>query len=751
MKIRIFHPSRRKRLFCCLISLLLAVGVARQVQAATTTTVQDVVYRADGQPARGTLVISWTAFTTADSLAVAAGSMSIAIGPQGAISIALVPNAGGTPDGTYYRVVYKLDDGSTSEEYWSVPATGSATIAAVRSKIVPSGVAMQVASRQYVDNAIAATVKLCTAPKPQSCVSAIASTGGTVYLAAGTYTGPITLPDNGKCVNLVGAGIDTTFLTVSAPATTVIAKGNASLPSGCRISDLTIDGNLEATYGLQLLRGKGWHIERVKIKRVLPDTGEGAVFGESSGSSAEFYEARIRNVTVAYEAGDYPTATDVPCAALCPLNGLHFLTTASDNQVSDIVAYNMTNAGIVDDAGDNQYARIHVYGFPLVLYYPNYAMEVLGNAHIVAVTADGVNTAGVHVRGNGNTITNSTFQWPSGGQVSGAFPVVADAGTDYNVYRDNVVRSGSGLNIGGVAPIFAKIGTDMFPGNNTEIAGNLNYNDPTDGGAFVAFYPVGFQVTGAVTPNAGYTFVTPFNSKATIAVRKKSGQTADLFDCFDTDGTSKLCSVDGAGNAVFASVTAPLTGNASTATALAATPTQCSTHNFAIGITASGDANCAQPAASDINGLGGAATLNVGTTSGTVAAGDDSRFNCDVTKNPCRVAATSLTGQTASIGNTTLYTASVGGQYRVVLSLWTMVAGSSGTVSFSLSANTGSGAESFGSSSLDLTKVNSGGQVSGQWNMHVGANQAISYNTTLTCSGCGSPQYGIDVVVERLQ
>jgi len=83
--------------------------------------------------------------------------------------------------------------------------------------------------------------------------------------------------------------------------------------------------------------------------------------------------------------------------------------------------------------------------------------------------------------------------------------------------------------------------------------------------------------------------------------------------------------------------------------------------------------------------------------------------------------------------------------------MWTMTAGSSGTVSFSLSAGTGSGAESFGSSSLNLATVNSSGQVSGQWNIHVGANQAISYNTTLTCSSCGSPQYGIDVVVEKLQ
>jgi len=580
----------------------------------------------------------------------------------------------------------------------------------------------------------------------------------------------------------VGAGVDLTFLTVSASATAVVSKGNSSLPLNCRITDLTVDGNLQATYGMQLLKGKGWQIQRVKVKRVLATTGEGMQLGEASGAGAEFYEARIRDVSIAFEAGDY-------AANARPLNGLHFLTTASDNQVSDMTGWNMTNAGIVDDAGDNQYNKVHVYGYPLLTYYPSYAMEVLGNAHVTQLTSDGVNTGGVHVKGNGNSITNSTFQWPSGGQVSGAFPIMADAGTDYNVYRDNVVRGGSGLSVSSVAAIFAKIGTSYYPGNNTEVAGNLNYNDSADG-AFVAFYPLGFHVWGEVTPNSGYTFVTPFSGKPTIAARvKTSGQTADLFDCLATDDATKLCAIDVNGNATFASITGALNGNASTATALAATPSQCSSGQYSTGIAASGNANCsqvgyaqlsgtptiptllssgtahkwvsyidtsggqqfAQPAAGDISGLGGAATLNVGTTTGTVAAGDDSRFNCDVTKNPCRVAAASLTAQTASIGNTTLYTPSGAGTYRVTLALWTMVAGSSGTVAFSLSGNTGSGAESFGSSSLDLTKVNSGGQVTGQWNMHVGASQAISYSTTLTCSSCGSPQYGIDVVVERLQ
>ena len=542
-------------------------------------------------------------------------------------------------------------------------------------------------------------------------------------------------------------------------------------------------------------------------------------------------------------------------------------------------------------------------------YYPNYAMEILGNAHITQLTADGVNTGGLHVRGNGNSVTNSTFQWPSGGQVSGAFPIMADAGTDYNVYRDNVVRSGSGLQVSGVAAIFAKIGASYFPGNNTEVAGNVNYNDSTDG-PFVAFYPQGFHVLGDVTPNAGYTFVTPFSGKPTIAARvRTAGQTADLFDCLATDDVTKMCSIDVNGNAMFASINAAalpmpsastlggiesiaavshqwinsistsgvpsssqpafsdlsgniavsqmnggtngssstfwrgdgtwatvsasggtvtsiglslpsifsvtgspvtssgtLTGTLATQSAntvfagpssgSAAAPTfralvgadlpnpssstlggvesyAAVSHQWINSISSSGAPNSTQPGFSDLSGslacsqrpaLTGDTTTPAGscatTTSGVNGAsiptsasfvGTNSSGQLIAQAAPMRVAASSLTAQTASIGNTTLYTPSAAGQYQVIVSLWTMVAGSSGTVSFSVSANTGSGAESFGSSSLDLTKVNSGGQVSGQWNMHVGASQAISYGTTLTCSSCGTPQYGIDVVVERLQ
>ena len=140
-----------------LAALLLAVagGQAAPPAGPARTTVSDVVYRADGSPAAGTLLISWPAFTTADRASVAAGSLSVPIGPGGAVSVALVPNEGAEPAGTYYKVVLKLTGGDTSTEFWTVPAASPATLSAIRATVMPAGVAVQAASRAYVDTAVA--------------------------------------------------------------------------------------------------------------------------------------------------------------------------------------------------------------------------------------------------------------------------------------------------------------------------------------------------------------------------------------------------------------------------------------------------------------------------------------------------------------------------------------------------------------------------------------------------------------------
>jgi trimeric autotransporter adhesin len=145
------RPARR--LFLLLATMLPAMAAA---QTPPLTVVSDVVYRADGTPAQGTLLISWPEFTTAGGQAVAAGNTNTTLGTGGALSVALVSNANATPVSTLYTVVYQLDDGTVKTEYWIVPTTSPATLAQVRTTLGATASVSQMATQQFVNNALAA-------------------------------------------------------------------------------------------------------------------------------------------------------------------------------------------------------------------------------------------------------------------------------------------------------------------------------------------------------------------------------------------------------------------------------------------------------------------------------------------------------------------------------------------------------------------------------------------------------------------
>ena len=94
------------------VAFFLAAGGISHGQGPATTVVSDVVFRADGTRAAGTLLISWPSFITANGEAVAGETKSVTLGAQGALSVALVPNTGVTPANALYTVIFHLDDGT---------------------------------------------------------------------------------------------------------------------------------------------------------------------------------------------------------------------------------------------------------------------------------------------------------------------------------------------------------------------------------------------------------------------------------------------------------------------------------------------------------------------------------------------------------------------------------------------------------------------------------------------------------------
>jgi hypothetical protein len=212
--------------FVVLTALMVSTSPAPlQAQGPALTTISGTVYRADGTAALGTVLISWPSFQSAEGDAVAAGNLAVTIGPLGAFTVQLAPNAGASPAGTYYVAVFQLDDGTERTEYWSVPATSPTTLAAVVTT-PGSGLGNLAATKEYVDAAVAplaadasvvhrAGTETITGTKqftvPPSFPApagandaankgyvdaAVGNVGSGAYvaIAGGTMTGPLTLP-----------------------------------------------------------------------------------------------------------------------------------------------------------------------------------------------------------------------------------------------------------------------------------------------------------------------------------------------------------------------------------------------------------------------------------------------------------------------------------------------------------------------------------------------------------------------------
>ena len=105
-----------RKLFSAALAICLAVPL---LAGPILTTIQDMVYNANGTPYNGFAVINWTPFVAGDTSQIATQSVTVNI-TGGNLYVQLVPTTNATPAG-YYTVTFTSAGNDQFTETWAVP------------------------------------------------------------------------------------------------------------------------------------------------------------------------------------------------------------------------------------------------------------------------------------------------------------------------------------------------------------------------------------------------------------------------------------------------------------------------------------------------------------------------------------------------------------------------------------------------------------------------------------------------------
>lgn len=120
------------KLVCAALGVCLAAPLAA---GPVLTTIQDVIYNADGSPYNGFATITWTPFVAGDTSQIGTQHLTVNI-VGGNLMVALVPSTNATPAG-YYTVTFVSAGNDQFTETWAVPP--STVPLRVQAVMVPVG------------------------------------------------------------------------------------------------------------------------------------------------------------------------------------------------------------------------------------------------------------------------------------------------------------------------------------------------------------------------------------------------------------------------------------------------------------------------------------------------------------------------------------------------------------------------------------------------------------------------------------
>src|SRR5580658_4985857 len=100
------------------LAMLFAAVTIAQAQPALTT-IQDILYRADGTRFNGEIFISWNAFQAGDTSNIATAQVKLPI-VNGVLNVQLVPTTTASA-GANYQVTYNSEGQFQFSQVWAVP------------------------------------------------------------------------------------------------------------------------------------------------------------------------------------------------------------------------------------------------------------------------------------------------------------------------------------------------------------------------------------------------------------------------------------------------------------------------------------------------------------------------------------------------------------------------------------------------------------------------------------------------------
>lgn len=106
-----------------MLAAVLWAGVGAAWATPPLTTIQDQLFRADGTPVNGTLLITWNAFVASDNSNIPANTLRAPVS-AGLLRVKLVPTTTALTTASY-TVLYMVDGKLTNTEVWSVPPSVS--------------------------------------------------------------------------------------------------------------------------------------------------------------------------------------------------------------------------------------------------------------------------------------------------------------------------------------------------------------------------------------------------------------------------------------------------------------------------------------------------------------------------------------------------------------------------------------------------------------------------------------------------